>query len=151
MSNANILEDCTPAADDDNPKTKCRKIHPLGELCVSSLSFHPEQVGSSSSSSLRLTAPSPTEEVEDAEHDTQVDITNIDPRAVDAMLAHELQKLSFQHREAVNEVSEHQEDGARVLVSQDASILIHTLSFSSVPFFLVGNSWRSHPGSSRDS
>jgi hypothetical protein len=33
-----------------------------------------------------------------------IDLRNIDPRAVDAMLARELHQLSFQDREAVNEV-----------------------------------------------
>jgi hypothetical protein len=39
-----------------------------------------------------------------------VDLHNIDPRAVDAMLARELQQLSFQDREAVNEVRHHAGD-----------------------------------------
>lgn len=46
-----------------------------------------------------------------------VDITNIDPRAVDAMLANELQQLSFQDREAVNEVSEEQLNKTAVVES----------------------------------
>jgi hypothetical protein len=39
------------------------------------------------------------------EQDEVVDITKINPRAVDSMLANQLQNLSFQDREAVNEVS----------------------------------------------
>jgi hypothetical protein len=45
-------------------------------------------------------------------HDGEIDYSNrriniahVDPHAVDVMLANELQQLSVQHREAVNEVS----------------------------------------------
>jgi len=49
-----------------------------------------------------------------------IDITNVDPRAVDAMLANELQQLSFQDREAVNE----EIHGVRVLAPEETPEMI---------------------------
>ena len=52
-------------------------------------------------------AASASADAMDTNEDDVVDITRIDPRAVDSMLAKEIQQLSFQEREAVSEVRHH--------------------------------------------
>jgi hypothetical protein len=122
--------------DDDNNK-KFRKNH---DSCdnADETALHPED-GS-------LSHP------KESGGNKMVDLLNIDPRAVDAMLARELHQLSFQAREAVNEVRRHAGNVLQPLFLVQPILLLSSCTYL-VPLDLFlsplpGDSWRPHACSS---
>ncbi|KAL3902963.1 MAG: hypothetical protein SGILL_010629 [Bacillariaceae sp.] len=85
-------------------------------------SRHHEQKEEPTPQQLQLQAPRPVADALERNSDNVVDITRIDPRAVDSMLANEIQQLSFQEREAVSE----EIHGVRTLAPEETPEKIET-------------------------
>ena len=87
---------------------------------------------------------------EASDNNVKLDISNIDPRAVDSMLANQLQNLSVQDREAVNEVSLQIIECASRSNAGSKALMNEALSHSRKCFCnATGNSWCAGVGAGR--
>jgi hypothetical protein len=133
-----MLGNRTGSTDDDNGTNKIKnKFRRIRDSCDNADDAALQQQNGS--------LPHPQEN----EGNKMVDLRNIDPRAVDAMLARELQQLSFQDREAVTEVRSYARNALPpYLLDRPTFNVTSFLNVVGLDFvfrsFLPGDSWSPH-------